>query len=362
MQNFVSRNVSVVNLSNDQVIKTIRTTRLPAPGSTEETVLVGAEMFFSSRGHFSGPGQPTSNRLSSEGWQNCASCHFKGLTDGIVWSFGDGPRKSIPLNSTFNPANRNDQRILNYTPVRDEVEDFDLNIRNVSGPGPLAAAIACANPPPPPALPTSTLDPNHGLIIGDNGSVNQAPCVINNFALPNANRQQVTVTLPGSTTQVPANTALREWVRLAVRTPNAPLTKPKVKTGRTQATINKGRTLFIQAGCAGCHGGTNWTISSRNFTPPPAGATIFTERTPAQVLRQPGRQPVPERLPAEHRLVQPRRGRRAQPDRRQRRRGREGERGVQRRRRRPAAAGRARASTTTTTAAATASTRRRCSA
>ena len=152
VQNFVSRNVSVVNLSNDQVIKTIRTTRLPAPGSTEETVLVGAEMFFSSRGHFSGPGQPTSNRLSSEGWQNCASCHFKGLTDGIVWSFGDGPRKSIPLNSTFNPANRNDQRILNYTPVRDEVEDFELNIRNVSGPGPLAAAIACANPPPPPAL------------------------------------------------------------------------------------------------------------------------------------------------------------------------------------------------------------------
>jgi cytochrome c peroxidase len=72
-----------------------------------------------------------------------------------------------------------------------------------------------------------------------------------------------------------------------VRTPNSPLTKPKVKSGRSQSTINKGRNLFIQAGCAGCHGGTNWTISSRNFTPPPAANTIFTERTPPQVFGNP---------------------------------------------------------------------------
>jgi YVTN family beta-propeller protein len=288
VNNFVSRNVSVVNLKTDRVIKTIRTTKLPPPGSLEETVLVGAEMFFSSRGNFSGPGAPTMNRLSSEGWQACSSCHFKGLTDGVVWSFPDGPRKSVPLNSTFNPKNRDDQRVLNYTPVRDEVEDFELNIRNVSGPGPLAAALACANPPPPPAPPTSTLDPNHGLIIGDNGSVGQAPCAIPNLIpIKNADRQQVTVTLPGSGTAVPAMTALREWVKRAVRTPNSPLTKPKVKSGRSQSTINKGRNLFIQAGCAGCHGGSNWTISSRNFAPPPAANTVFTERMPPQVFGNP---------------------------------------------------------------------------
>jgi YVTN family beta-propeller protein len=290
VMNFVSRNVSVVNLNTDTVIDTIRTVRLPTPGSLEETIAVGAEMFFSSRGHFNRPPGTTGStdeRLSSEGWQACASCHFKGLTDGVVWSFGDGPRKSVPLNSTFNPQNRNDQRILNYTPVRDEVEDFDLNVRNVSGPGPLAAAIACANPPPPPAPATSTLDPNHGLIISDTGNVNQPPCTINNFALPNANRQQVTVTLPGSTTQVPALTAMREWVKFAVRTPNAPLTKPRVKSGRARNTVNRGRTLFIQAGCAGCHGGTNWTISSRNFTPPPAANTVFTERVPPPLFGNP---------------------------------------------------------------------------
>lgn len=286
VQNFVSRNVSVVNLNTDQVVKTIRTTRLPDPGSLEERVLVGAEVFFSSRGNFSGPVAPTVNRLSSEGWQSCASCHFKGLTDGIVWSFGDGPRKSVPLNSSFNPANKNDQRVLNYTPVRDEIEDFELNIRNVSGPGPLATAQACANPAAgQPA--TSLFDPKHGLLIADTGDVNQAPCTINNFALPNANRQQVTVTLPGSATAVPALTAMKEWVQFAVRTPNSPLPKPKVKSGPSRATIDRGRNLFIAAGCQGCHGGANWTISTRNFTPPPPAATIFTERTPAQVFGNP---------------------------------------------------------------------------
>ncbi len=46
------------------------------------------------------------DRLSSEGWQSCASCHFKGLTDGVIWQFAAGPRKSVPLNATFNPHNR----------------------------------------------------------------------------------------------------------------------------------------------------------------------------------------------------------------------------------------------------------------
>ncbi len=47
--NFVSRNVSVVDLTSDEVVAVI-----PAPeqGSADEVVQVGAEMFFSSRGHF----------------------------------------------------------------------------------------------------------------------------------------------------------------------------------------------------------------------------------------------------------------------------------------------------------------------
>ena len=108
--NFVSRNVSMVDLLKDKVVKVIRTTDLPIPGSPEEAVLVGAEMFFSGRGHFNGrrARTPTSRRRAPvpDGWQNCASCHFKGWTDGVIWAFASGPRKSVNLGGSFNPQRR----------------------------------------------------------------------------------------------------------------------------------------------------------------------------------------------------------------------------------------------------------------
>ncbi len=262
--NFVSRNVSVVSLANDTVISVVPTSNLPAPGSPAETNLVGAEMFFSSRGNFDPiPGTNSlHDRLSSEGWQSCASCHFKGLTDGVIWQFAAGPRKSVPLNATFNPHRRAAQRVLNYSAIFDEVEDFEINIRNVSGPGPLTGG---------------ALDPNHGLLIGDTGDLNVPPSVLNAFNRANANRPQVTVTLPGSANPIPALTALREWVRNSVRTPKAPMAG--LPNASTAADIALGRDLFLKAGCAKCHGGFNWTLSIKDFNSPPAGAELFTERT-----------------------------------------------------------------------------------
>jgi YVTN family beta-propeller protein len=283
VMNFVSRNVSVVDTGSDRVIKVIRTAPLPTPGSPEEVNLVGAELFFSSRGNFNRPANAavsTSERLSQAGWQSCASCHFKGLTDGVVWEFAAGPRKSVPLNASFNPRNKQEGRLLNYSAIRDEIEDFEENVRNVSGPGPLQPPGAPCDAPAAGQPATGVLDPNHGLLIGDNGDVNLAPCVLNNFAKPNANRQQLTVTLPGSTTAVPAWNAIREWVRNAIRTPRGPLTNRGLR-GDTATTIARGRQLFQAAGCVNCHGGGNWTISRVAFTPPPNIMTdIATETNP----------------------------------------------------------------------------------
>jgi YVTN family beta-propeller protein len=277
--NVVSRNVSVVDLRRDSVVRVIRTAPLPPSGSPQEVALVGAEMFFSSRGNFNRPAGAavsTTDRLSSEGWQSCSSCHFEGLTDGVVWEFGAGPRKSVPLNASFNPRNPNEQRVFNYSAIFDEVEDFEANARNVSGPGALAAPRACSAPPPA----TSTFDPNHGLLIGDNGDINLTPCVINAFAKPSADRAQLTVTLPGSGVAVPAMTALREWVRVAVRTPRAPFTSKGVGGRPSRKLITDGAALFAQAGCTACHVGPKWTISTKDFASPPAATEIFTETAP----------------------------------------------------------------------------------
>jgi YVTN family beta-propeller protein len=287
--NFVSRNVSVVDARTDAVVRTIRTAAPAAPGSPAEVVAVGAEMFFSSRGNFNRPAGAavsTSERLSSDGWQGCSSCHFKGLTDGVVWEFASGPRKSVPLNATFNPRNPQQQRVLNYSAIFDEVEDFDLNARNVSGPGPLAGQ----TPAPPPAPATSNFDPAHGLIIGDNGDINRPPCVINSLAAKaNADRQQVTVTLPGSTVAVPAMTALREWVRAAVRTPNGPLAASRLRPGPSRSDVAAGRRLFQAQGCQSCHGGQLFTIGIKDFASPPPATEIATETTPPPA---PGTNPV----------------------------------------------------------------------
>jgi cytochrome c peroxidase len=273
VMNYLSRNVSVINLDMDAVQQVIALTGPPPFGSQDEQLHVGKEIFFSARGHFNRPTGATvstENRLSSEGRQNCASCHFAGLTDGTVWTFGTGPRKSVPMNGTWSPHNPDDQRILNYSATFDEVQDFELNIRNVSGPGPVGQ---------PPAF-----DPNHGLLIAGNGNINSAPGMINAFALPNAGRLQHTVTLPGSDTTWPALDALKEWVRFGIRTPNGMLTTAELTAGGGNATgglttsdVTIGRTLFFQAGCHKCHGGTKWSVSSKDFVSPPTPDQRLTE-------------------------------------------------------------------------------------
>lgn len=276
VMNFVSRTVSVVNLQQDRVVASVRTDGLPPANSAAERVLVGAEMFFSGRGHFNRPPGTTvstDERLSAAGWQNCASCHFKGLSDGVVWDFNPGPRKSVSMAGTFNPRNRNQQRVLNYSALRDQTQDFELNVRNVSGPGALATPVDCSAPPPP----QSAFDPNHGLLLGD-ADRNKPPCVINDFLKPNNNRSQVTVTLPGSSAKVKALDALNEWIKFAIRVPNGPLTSNEIAGGVANAQVQQGRTLFRTAGCTNCHNGGLWTDAIVNFQPPPAAGQIFCER------------------------------------------------------------------------------------
>ena len=283
--NYLGRNVSVVDLSTDAVVTVIPLSPLPAPGSPAEQRLVGAEMFYSSRGDFVRPGGTsvsTRQRLSAEGRQSCASCHFNGWTDGVVWQFAAGPRRSLPLNGVFNPADPDDQRLFGYSALFDEVQDYERYVRDLAGPGPLAGG---------------ALDPDHGLLISDGRDINLAPAVLNAFALPNAGRQQLAVKLPGSATAWPALDALREWVRAGIRTPRGALVtteltapagagvtaNPDATGGLNPADVTAGQLLFLQAGCATCHGGGKWTGSWKSFTSPPVAVEIATEGIPAPV-------------------------------------------------------------------------------
>ncbi len=127
--NYVSRSISVVDISNPtspSIAASVQATALPAPNTPDATAQLGAEMFFSGRG--------PNGRLASEAWGSCASCHPNGRADNVTWMFDTGPRQTIALDGTFGPTHQKAlQRILNWSAVRDEVHDFELNSRNVSG-------------------------------------------------------------------------------------------------------------------------------------------------------------------------------------------------------------------------------------
>ncbi|HYT94505.1 MAG TPA: kelch repeat-containing protein, partial [Gemmataceae bacterium] len=125
---FVSRSITEIDISNPtspSIISTDRASALPTPGTTDATALLGAELFFTGRG--------PQGRMSSESWGGCIVCHPNGRADGITWMFDAGPRQTIPLDGMFNRDNPNDQRVLNWSAVRDENHDFELNTRGVFG-------------------------------------------------------------------------------------------------------------------------------------------------------------------------------------------------------------------------------------
>ena len=174
------------------------------------------------------------------------------LTDTVTWMFADGPRQAISMESTFEfgaaeivngapalPASH--QRALNWSAVRDEVQDFTRNVRAVSGGGGLI-----------------TIDA-HGAAVPEGA----------------AGLAQLPDLTPTANSGLSADLdAIATYLALGVRAPISPV--PGHDLG---ALI--GRALFEVQGCQNCHGGKNWTISQLDYTPPP----VATDVVDAQLIR-----------------------------------------------------------------------------
>jgi hypothetical protein len=125
VSNFTSQSVTAIDISNPlapAILGTQLSTRLPKRSEDREALL-GAQLFYTGRG--------PQERMSADAWGGCVVCHPNGRADGITWMFPAGPRQTIPLDGMFNHKNRHDQRILNWSALRDENQDFELNTRNV---------------------------------------------------------------------------------------------------------------------------------------------------------------------------------------------------------------------------------------
>ncbi len=126
----VTRVLTIVDLKTQAIAgdiaapRVVATTALPAPGSPGDAVLKGKHFFNTGLARWS---------LKGQAWGACQSCHSDGLTDNVTWYFARGPRQSTSLDGTFNKNDLTDQRVLNWTGINDELADFELNTRGISG-------------------------------------------------------------------------------------------------------------------------------------------------------------------------------------------------------------------------------------
>jgi YVTN family beta-propeller protein len=128
VSNLISRSVTTIDISNataPSIVGSVRSTDLPTGGTQDALAHLGASLFYTGRG--------PQGRMASESWGGCILCHPSGRSDNVTWMFDAGPRQTIPLDGMFDKSDPTDQRILNWSAVRDENHDFELNTRGVFG-------------------------------------------------------------------------------------------------------------------------------------------------------------------------------------------------------------------------------------
>jgi YVTN family beta-propeller protein len=212
VNNFMDRTVSVFDVSMllaEGIANLPLVATMPAVGSEKLSaqVLQGKRLFYDAK----------DTRLARDGYLSCASCHNDGAHDGRVWDmtgFGEGLRNTVNLR-----GRAGGQGFLHWSNNFDEVQDFEGQIRNLSG--------------------------GTGLMTNaqfNTGTRNQ----------PLGDRKAgISADLDALAAYV---TSLGAFTSSPSRNSDGSLTSPAVS----------GREVFRSRNCASCHGGTEFTNSATN--------------------------------------------------------------------------------------------------
>ncbi|MCB0082302.1 MAG: putative Ig domain-containing protein, partial [Caldilineaceae bacterium] len=127
VQNFMDRSVSIYDISSliaqgQNSISELATVDVVSSEQLTPQVLLGKQLFYDA----------ADDRLARDNYISCASCHNDGGQDGRVWDltgFGEGLRNTIDLNGRAGMG----QGPLHWSENFDEVQDFENQIRNLSG-------------------------------------------------------------------------------------------------------------------------------------------------------------------------------------------------------------------------------------
>jgi mono/diheme cytochrome c family protein len=239
VSNEVSRNVALLDFNKQAIAggtaapNVIAISALPVANSDADKVLKGKRFFKTGTGRWS---------LKGQGWGACQSCHGDGLTDNVTWYFARGPRQATSLDGTFASKHPEDIRFLNWTAIKDQVDDFDDNTTTISGG--VGAIVNNLSVPPATTDRIDFIGLGHGNL---NGSSEQAADPANPLMFAVAPK-------------------LDDWANITryIQT----IRSPRKPTNLEQKKVDAGRELFNTYGsCQGCHSGEKWTISRRFYTP-----------------------------------------------------------------------------------------------
>ncbi len=228
-----TRQLVKLNLSNQAVANVTPTSTAPAGGSEQFDIERGQLLYFTARG-----------RWSTEARSDCAACHFNGtLSDNIIWTFGAGPRRTIPMHWSYHDdadqdGVKEEQKILNWTGIFDEIRDFENNIIGVSGGvGVYTTEVA------------GVCDPNVRL---------QGPSM---QGVANGGLNGSTIEFEEDNIDILCAPEDFQQLDLFVRTMRSPRAPKTFNNEDLEDSISRGRQLFATGNCQSCHGGPAWTAS-----------------------------------------------------------------------------------------------------
>jgi hypothetical protein len=241
---YVTRRLALVDLSIQTMTQTFEASPAPA-NATEASVQRGKRFFFTGRARWSA--SESNGAKGGEGWSSCSSCHPDGLSDSITWVFGSGPRQTTSMDGSFSHGpGPQKQRMFNWTAINDELHDFELNVRGVSG--------------------------GLGVITTFTTSVADCGQLDKEIQVPTAS---LNTPLGASQKALADNPAIatcphKDWddITAFVQT----ITPVHASKLSDIQSVARGRQLFIDGGCAKCHGGSGWTVSNRFYQPAAAAA------------------------------------------------------------------------------------------
>jgi hypothetical protein len=261
----VTQDLAVLDLGSQAALPQ----RLPMTGDDAEATAIrespenqGRGLFATGRGVWS---------LKGQAWSSCESCHPGGLSDGVTWYFSRGPRRTLSAANTYEKRAANGQqagrRLLLWGANVDEVHDVEVIVRTVSGGSGAvlwqylpsgATSDDCRIGYDGRTVPTSS-GSGVGLCkqakatsVLRNGLNNSLAAIVDGYGCAPSDS-----TCDSSLSQ--------DWNLIDAFMRSLRVPRPPSQLDRTY--VEEGRKLFQAGGCANCHGGPQWTVSTLFYEP-----------------------------------------------------------------------------------------------